>query len=147
MSYYDYGFNPYPNMGLIPNQLMPTSQQIPNQPRGDNYFVWVQGKEGAKVYPMAPEKTGLFLDDQKPYVYRKVTDKFGKTVEFKVFRLVEEPDEAAADVIDISSYVTKDEFNKLSRELGELRSLVSSNKQKNQNSNKQGSRKALDENG
>ncbi|SFU33690.1 hypothetical protein [Butyrivibrio sp. INlla21] len=146
MSYYDYGFNPYPNMGLIPNQMMPTSQQIPNQPRGDNYFVWVQGKEGAKVYPMAPEKTGLFLDDQKPYVYRKVTDKLGKTQEFKVFKLVEEPDEENISV-DTTSYVTKEEFDKLTQELGELKAMVSSNKQKNYNGNKQGSRKALDENG
>ena len=146
MSYYDYGFNPYPNMGLIPNQMMPTSQQIPNQPRSDNYFVWVQGKEGAKAYPVAPEKTVLFLDDQHPYVYRKVTDKLGKTQEFKVFKLVEEPDEENVSV-DTASYVTKEEFDKLTQELGELKAMVSSNKQKNYNGNKQGSRKALDENG
>lgn len=145
MTYYDYGMNPYTNAGLFPNQMMPISQQPPNQPQSENHFVWVQGKEGAKAYPVAPEKTVIFLDDQEPYIYRKVTDKLGKTSEFKVFRLVEEPDNIS-QVQDTTSYVTKDEFDKLSQELSNLRDLVSSNKQK-YNGNKQGSRKALDDNG
>ena len=143
MSYYDYGcVTPYPTMGMFPNQMMPTSQQPPNQPQSDNHFVWVQGKEGAKAYPVAPEKTVIFLDDQNPYIYRKVTDKLGKTAEFKVFKLVEEPDEAPA-APDVSSFVTKEEFDRLSGELGELREMLIKQKQ----TGKQGNRKALGENG
>ena len=145
MSYYNFGLNqPYPTGGLYPEQLMPITQQVPNQPQSDNHFVWVQGKEGAKAYPVAPEKTVLFLDDQNPYVYRKVTDKLGRTTEFKVFKLVEEPDEVTPKV-DMP-FVTKDEFEKLHRELNELRESLA-NKQKI-NGNKQGNnRKALNENG
>lgn len=143
MSYYNFGLNqPYPT-GLYPDQMMPITQQVPNQPQSENHFVWVQGKEGAKAYPVAPEKTVLFLDDQNPYVYRKVTDKLGRTAEFKVFKLVEEPDETTPKV-DMP-FVTKDEFEKLHKELEDLKESFA-NRQKF-NGNKQGNRKALNENG
>ena len=86
--------NPY---GAISQPQPYTMAQVQNpQPQNpvvnDNKFIWVQGKEGAKAYPTAPGVTLLFLDDQEPYVYKKVTDKEGKTAEFKTYKLVEEVD-------------------------------------------------------
>ena len=134
MDYYNYG-----------NQLNPQFQQMQlqqSQPQQCpcNMLIYSQGKEAAKAYPMAPERTGFFLDDQEPYLYRKTTDKYGRTVEFKSFRLEEEPEEEI--VAPTSNFVTRDDFNSFASSindtLSELKSLMSQNKPKHYNNNNQG---------
>ena len=134
MDYYNYGnqLNPqFPQMQLQQSQ----PQQCPC-----NMLIYSQGKEAAKAYPMAPERTGFFLDDQEPYLYRKTTDKYGRTVEFKSFRLEEEPEEEV--VSPVSNFVTRDDFNSFASSindtLSELKSLMSQNKPKHYNNNNQG---------
>lgn len=134
MDYYNYG-----------NQLNPQFSQMQlqqSQPQQCpcNMLIYSQGKEAAKAYPMAPERTGFFLDDQGPYLYRKTTDKYGRTVEFKSFRLEEEPEEELA--APTSNFVTRDDFNSFATSindtLSELKSLMSQNKPKHYNNNNQG---------
>ncbi len=138
MSYYDYGAT-YPNWN-IPNY--PWGQANPNlyqmqQPQNcqcDNRFMWIQGKEAAKAYPVAPDKTIFFLDDKESYAYLKKTDKDGKTSEFKVFQLIEEK-EPEPQVVQNDSYISKDEFNIFSRNidssLNELKEMILSNQRYN----------------
>ena len=80
--------------------------------------MWIQGKEAAKAYPVAPNKTIFFLDDKEAYAYLKKTDNEGKTTEFKVFQLIEEkePEEVKATP-QPSNVVTKDEFDKFSGDI------------------------------
>lgn len=139
MDYYNYGnqLNPqFPQMQL----QQPQAQQCPC-----NMLIYSQGKEAAKAYPMAPERTGFFLDDQGPYLYRKTTDKYGRTVEFKSFRLEEEPEEEI--VSPASNIVTKDEFDKFTNDInGSIQNLMKSmldlqnsiNKPKHYNNSNQG---------
>lgn len=116
MDYYNYG-QPYTNPYLNATQL----NSLQSQPQGmqDNRFVYIQGKEAAKAYPVAPSTTVLFLDDQNPYAYRKATDKDGRTIEFKVFRLEEEIEPEPT-----SNFATKDDFNALSSSIEELKTLL-----------------------
>lgn len=127
MDYYNYG-QPYVNPYLANMQVQNAQNQINNlqtqaSQMQDNRFVYIQGKEAAKAYPVGPGMTILFLDDQNPYIYRKSTDKDGRTIEFKVFRLEEEiePD-------DVSNFATKDDLNSLSNSIEELKSLLLSQK-------------------
>ena len=127
MDYYNYGIQAYPN-GYIPQYpYQPAPAQFTQtQPGSDNRFIWVQGKESAKAYPTAPDKTVLFLDDSEPYVYQKKTDREGKTIEFKVYKLVEEPQEAITNEIPVakeSAFVTKEDFNSA---IGDLKAMISS---------------------
>ena len=96
----------------------------------DNHFVWIQGREGAMAYPISPNSTLIFLDDQQPYVYKKKTDSEGKTIEFKVFKLVEEfPNNQTVETISNNpQYATKEEIQTLSEEIKKLTEIVNSRK-------------------
>lgn len=137
MDYYNYGMQNYPN-GFVPQYpyQMPAAQFSQMQQTNDNRFIWVQGKESAKAYPTAPDKTVLFLDDSEPYVYQKKTDREGKTIEFKVYKLVEEPQEDAINEIPSaaeSAFVTKEDFNNA---IGDLKSMIASMNKPSYNSYK-----------
>lgn len=123
MDYYNYGLPQYPNTMIAPQyaqqQVNPYAyQQMQNNCQCDNRFMWIQGKEAAKAYPVAPNKTIFFLDDKESYAYLKKTDMEGKTTEFKVFQLIEEkaPEEVKATP-QPSNVVTKDEFDKFSGDI------------------------------
>ena len=106
----------YPGQMYVPQT--PNLNQMYQTANHDNRFVWVQGKEGAKAYPTAPNNTLIFLDDQEPYVYKKTTDREGKTVDFKIYRLVEEVDQETQSKTE-SEFVTRDDFNALSNSIFE----------------------------
>lgn len=127
----DYFNQFYP--GVQPMQYMqPPYQQTPTNPiqqyqppkRDDNRFVWIQGREGAKAYPIVPNTTLIFLDDQQPYVYKKRTDMEGKTAEFKVYRLVEEMEGGEIDQPKQADYITREEFDSLSKSIAELKEAL-----------------------
>ena len=128
MDYYNYGIgglNPVYG-GQYPQYTNPyyQPQQLQNNCQCDNRFMWIQGKEAAKSYPMAPDKTIFFLDDKESYAYLKKTDKDGKTIQFKTFQLVEEQDPE----IITTNVVSKDEFDNFSRNvdssLNELKEMI-----------------------
>ena len=124
MDYYNYGLPQFPNTMIAPQyaqqQVNPYAyQQMQNNCQCDNRFMWIQGKEAAKAYPVAPNKTIFFLDDKESYAYLKKTDMEGKTTEFKVFQLIEEktPEEVPVMPQQPSNVVTKDEFDKFSGDI------------------------------
>ena len=123
MDYYNYGLPQYGQVWNNQPYQMPFNMQQPqyqqNNCQCDNRFMWIQGKEAAKAYPVAPNKTIFFLDDKESYAYLKKTDMEGKTTEFKVFQLIEEkdPEEAPQVMSQPSNVVTKDEFDKFSGDI------------------------------
>ena len=131
MDYYNYAAN-FPNNWPIPTypQANPNvfQMQQPQNCQCDNRFMWIQGKEAAKAYPVAPDKTIFFLDDKESYAYLKKTDKDGKTSEFKVFQLIEEKEPEPQPVPSNNSYISKDEFNVFSKNidtsLNELKEMI-----------------------
>ena len=132
MIYYDMYGNPVTVPGgnvAFPN---PQQQQLNFQQQMncqcENRFMWIQGKEAAKSYPMAPDKTIFFLDDKESYAYLKKTDKDGKTIQFKTFQLVEEQEPEPVQYQQPTNVVTKDEFNMLAQNvdhsLNELKEMI-----------------------
>lgn len=132
MDYYNYGANgvnpfyggQYPQMAnpyqtpVYQPQIQSQLQAQAIQPQKDNMFVWVQGREGAKAYPVAPERTMIFLDDQEPYVYKKRTDKEGKTSEFKIFKLVEEFEQGENTIKEpAKKYLDEQSFNTFKQDM------------------------------
>lgn len=127
MSYYDYnysGVNPFYG-GQFPQMsnpyYQPQMQQAMNNCQCDNRFMWIQGKEAAKAYPVAPDKTIFFLDDKESYAYLKKTDKDGKTVDFKTFQLIEEKEQEPVLQTPLeNNYISKEEFESSINELKEM---------------------------
>lgn len=123
MDYYNYGtpnMSPYLATNQFQNlQSQPNNMQALTPQMQDNRFVYIQGREAAKAYPVSPNTTVLFLDDQNPYAYRKTTDRDGRTIEFKVFRLEEEIEPEPT-----SMFATKDDLNSLQGSIEELKSLL-----------------------
>lgn len=132
MAYYDYsGQNAYnPWFGINPPPQMQPQYQYPMQQQCqcENRFMWIQGKEAAKAYPVAPDKTIFFLDDKESYAYLKKTDKDGKTIQFKTFQLVEEQEPEPVISQPTGNVVSKDEFDNFSRNvdssLNELKEMI-----------------------
>lgn len=129
MIYYDMYGNPVTVPGgnvVFPN---PQQQQLNFQQQMncqcENRFMWIQGKEAAKSYPMAPDKTIFFLDDKESYAYLKKTDKDGKTIQFKTFQLVEEQEPEPIQYQQPSNVVTKDEFDRFTNDInGSIQNLM-----------------------
>lgn len=138
MDYYNYTAS-FPNNWPMPTypQANPNvfQMQQPQNCQCDNRFMWIQGKEAAKAYPVAPDKTIFFLDDKESYAYLKKTDKDGKTSEFKVFQLIEEKEPEPQPVPSNDSYISKDEFNVFSKNidtsLNELKEMILSTQRHN----------------
>ena len=128
MTYYDPNgwaypsYIPNPNLANYPNQQF---QQPMLQPQStgcplDNRFVWIPNKEMARTTPQAPDKTVLYMNENESYEYFRKTDRDGKTVEFRTFRLIEEvePDTQPQNKSQVNSnVVTKDEFNQFSNDM------------------------------
>jgi hypothetical protein len=131
MDYYNYGvggMNPVYG-GQYPQYTNPyfQPQQLQNNCQCENRFMWIQGKEAAKSYPMAPDKTIFFLDDKESYAYLKKTDRDGKTVEFKTFQLVEEQEPEPIQQNVSGDVVTKEEFTRFASDINaSLQNLMKS---------------------
>ena len=133
MDYYNYGLPQFPSTMIAPQytqqQVNPYAyQQMQNNCHCDNRFMWIQGKEAAKAYPVAPNKTIFFLDDKESYAYLKKTDMEGKTIQFKTFQLVEEQEPEPVISQPTGNVVSKDEFDNFSRNvdtsLNELKEMI-----------------------
>lgn len=132
MLYYDMYGNPV--VVPTPNNITGAQQQpqMNFQPQVncqcDNRFIWAPSKEVARTMPMAPDKTILFLDENVPYQYLRRTDKEGKTIEFRVFKLEEEKEPEPIVVQPTDNVVTKDEFDTLAKNvdssLNELKEMI-----------------------
>ena len=117
-----YGQMPTPQMPMYPNYAQMFQPQM-NEAEGVG-FIWVQGKEGAKAYPVAPNKTVLLLDSENPYVYKKVADKDGKPIEFKTYKLVEQFEGESSEIPMSIEYATKEDVQKLNNEIAEIKDTL-----------------------
>lgn len=119
---------PLTNVGQ--QQFVPQQQlfQQSNSQQQENSFIWVQGKEAAKAYLVAPGKDILLMDSENPYIYMKSTDINGKPQKMKTYRLVEEFDEEEVEIksedVPTEEYVSKVEFDTLLKEIEELKSYI-----------------------
>lgn len=69
-----------------------------------NEYAFVDGVESAKAYRVPFGTMMLLMDSNMPVCYKKQVDAYGRTVDFKIYDLVEHVDKPPVE------YVTKDEF-------------------------------------
>ena len=116
MQYYN-GYGPYSPNGVYTVSQTNSSTPIPNQPQSQNTFVWIQGEDAARSYPVAPGNTVVLIDSDKPIMYMKTTDLSGRPQPMEIRYLVNKEDyEKIQNGGNFSSnsdeYVTKAVFEK-----------------------------------
>ena len=138
------GYMPYstPYNGYNNNQGNYTGQ-APFAPQGANYApqmqsqqqpaqmntnkIYVTGIDDARARQLPPNSDFIFLDNDKPLLYRKTVDATGKT-EIKAFKISEytetEAAPASAPAVDMSQYVSAEEFKSMQTEVGRIKKTI-----------------------
>ena len=104
---------------------------IPTTPMQDNMIVSVQSEQEARNYLVAYGHSIIFKDENKPLVFYTKTaiSQFEPPV-FKIYDLVERTQETPVNApenvkpMDLSTFVTKDEFGALQKELQALKQAL-----------------------
>ena len=104
---------------------------IPTTPIQDNMIVSVQSEQEARNYLVAYGHSIIFKDENKPLVFYTKTaiSQFEPPV-FKIYDLVERTQETPVNApenvkpMDLSTFVTKDEFGALQKELQALKQAL-----------------------
>lgn len=111
------GFNPYAN------QLENLNQQSTQQ-SGQGVISITGGEETALNYALNPNSTALLISTDTNEMFMKSVDPNGMLVTFKAFDIKEKMPQYQTKYMEQNlndNYVTKDDFNKLSSEIKELR--------------------------
>lgn len=113
------GFSPMPNTYPAQPQFapqngnyVPQTQPQPTQQMNTNK-IYVTGIEDAKTRQLPANSDYIFLDNDKPLLYRKTVDATGK-MEVKAFKISEYTETEAAPPappVDMSQYVSVKDFN------------------------------------
>ena len=118
--------NPYQYQSpYVPNLNMQ------NNSTQDNYFVSVPSEQDARNYLVAIGHTVIFKDENKPMVFytKTVNSQFEAPI-FKIFDMIERKQETPINApqndkpMDLSAFVTKDEFGALQKELQALKQAL-----------------------
>lgn len=113
----------YPYYNYYPTQYntFPTQNGVgPTQPTQNPGIVWVQGEAGAKSYLVGAGQSVLLMDSETSAFYIKSTDTSGMPLPLRVFEYKEKTannTEPKNPALDLSAYVTKEEFKKWADEL------------------------------
>ena len=109
-------YNPFP-IGYQP-YYQANYQPLQNQPQNQNTgIIWVSGEVGARGYPVAPNTTIQLWDSEAQIVYLKSADASGMpSMKILDYTIRDNPSQGNAlqkqPQIDLSGYVTKEEFEK-----------------------------------
>lgn len=136
---YNQGTQPYqtqqyatPNWYYVPTVTTTTpTNPIPSQQQnGNNQMLnanqnsqgvginWVQGEAGARSYPVAPNQNVMLMDSEESVFYIKAVDSSGMPLPLRIFDYKErKPSNTEAKIqenqeVDMSRYITRDEFEK-----------------------------------
>lgn len=112
-------YNPFP-VGYQPQQLyyQPNYQPIQNAPQNQSTgIIWVSGESGARGYPVAPNTTIQLWDSESQTIFLKSADASGMpSMKVLDYTIRDNPTHGNAlqkqPQIDLSGYVTKEEFEK-----------------------------------
>ena len=110
------GFSPMPNTYPAQPQFAPQTPNYAPQTQSAQQMntnkIYVTGIEDAKTRQLPANSDYIFLDNDKPLLYRKTVDATGK-MEIKAFKISEdtETEAEAAPAVDMSQYVSVKDFN------------------------------------
>lgn len=107
----------------------PTQPQVQQQPAQMNTNkIYVTGIEDARARQLPPNSDFIFLDNDKPLLYRKTVDATGK-MEIKAFKISEYTETEApapAQAVDLSQFVSVEEFKGVQAEMGRIKRTIDS---------------------
>lgn len=136
MAMYNNGY-PATYQQYYPQYQQPVYQQptqiqtIPQNPTQDNNgMIWISGIEGAKGYLVAPGKSVMLMDAEASTFYIKSADASGMPLPLRIFDYTERTQQAQnhspiteqpipQQEIDLSEYVTREEFEKRISEISQ----------------------------
>jgi hypothetical protein len=124
---YNYGYPyyqtpPYYNSGYSNgNYAQPSSQPTVNQPSVNTNKLYAAGIEDVRCRPLPANSDYIFLDNDKPLIYRKTTDATGK-MDIQVFKIMPYEEELKTEAtVDMSMYVLRKDFDELKAEIASLK--------------------------
>lgn len=106
-----------------PYTYVPQQQTVQQPVQNDNGILWVQGEAGAKSWAVAPGKSVMLMDSESNTFYIKSSDNSGMPMPLRIFDYTERTAQHSQNSIqdshkiDISKFVTWDDFNKKLDEL------------------------------
>mgnify|MGYP001863859591 FL=1 len=105
------------------------AQATPQQGQVNTNKIYVTGIDDARARQLPPNSDFIFLDNDKPLLYRKTVDATGK-MEIKAFKISEytetEAAPAAAPAVDLSQFVSMEEFKGVQAEMGRIKRTIDS---------------------
>lgn len=110
------GFSPMPNTYPAQQQFAPQTPNYAPQTQSAQQMntnkIYVTGIDDARARQLPPNSDFIFLDNDKPLLYRKTVDATGK-MEIKAFKISEctETETEDAPAVDMSQYVSVKDFN------------------------------------
>ena len=121
-------YNPYPAT------YMPSYQQ--QTPQTNSNMIWVQGESGAKAFPVGPGSNQVLFDSENQIFYIKSVDQSGMPQPLRIFNYSECNEADIHNNIDLSNYITRDEFDALKQEMSKLRNKPQNNNERKNNNGK-----------
>lgn len=116
--YYNTTTNPATVPATVPVNAPTNPTNTPSQPSNpqDGGINWVQGEAGAKSYPVAPSQSVMLMDSENEVFYIKTVDASGMPLPLRIFdykeRNAQEKEVEEVPQIDMSNYITREEFEK-----------------------------------
>lgn len=114
----------------------PTTQSAPVQTQNVNW-IQVNGLQGAKEHQVPANTIHWLMDSTEDAFYVKSSDEFGVIKSFKGYRFAEIPQQELSGIseqVDMSKYVSKDEFDELK---AMLEQMTNSQQKRSQKGNKE----------
>ena len=118
-----------PQNGNYTPTAQPQQQQPQQPPQMNTNKIYVTGIDDARARQLPPNSDFIFLDNDKPLLYRKTVDATGK-MEIKAFKISEytetEAAPASAPAVDMSQFVSVEEFKGVQAEMGRIKKTIDS---------------------
>ena len=119
------GYPSYQGGGYYPGYTSPAYQQpapqTVQQTMVNTNKIYATSIEDVRSRQLPANSDFIFLDNDKPIIYRKTTDATGK-MDIQVFKITPyQEEERAQPVIDTSNFVSIDAFRKLEEQFEELK--------------------------
>jgi hypothetical protein len=119
----NYGGYPSYNVGsYYPGYTSPVYQQTtPQSVQTNTNKIYATGIEDVRSRQLPVNSDFIFLDNDKPLIYRKTTDSTGK-MDVQVFKIVPyQEEEKIQPVVDLSGYVSIKDFERLEQQFIEFK--------------------------
>lgn len=100
--------------------------QTPQPQQTGQGVIWVQGEAAAKSWMVSPGTTVLLMDSEKPAFYLKSADAAGMPLPLRIFDYAERQQNATPTPDPENKYVTRDEYEELSRKYAEIMDKLTS---------------------